>query len=116
MPTKLVDFLIDFKRIMTNGAGLNIIPRSKNYKTFLELGLNLENIREIILALSLVDYVKGPERDKDKPGEIWVFGKQVMQVEVYIKLKIALIGKEKIAKCISFHVAEFPIHYPNKRR
>jgi hypothetical protein len=32
--------------------------------------------------------------------------------EVYIKLKIAQVGKEKIAKCLSFHVAEYSLCFP----
>jgi hypothetical protein len=58
----------------------------------------------------------GPEPDKDKPGEIWKFGKLIEGIEVYIKLKIAQVGKEKIAKCISFHPAECPSLFSIKER
>ena len=34
--------------------------------------------------------------------------------EVYIKLKIAQVGEEKIAKCLSFHTPNFPLCYPYK--
>jgi len=34
--------------------------------------------------------------------------------EVYIKLKIADVGRGKIAKCISFHEAEFPLCFAFK--
>lgn len=91
-----------------------MVPRPKNQETIVALGLTLLNIREIILSLSVADYCHGPEKDRDKPGEIWVFGKQVQNKEVYIKLKIAHVGNEKIAKCISFHAAERPLRYPNK--
>jgi hypothetical protein len=48
------------------------------------------------------------------PGEIWEFGKRIGGNDVYIKLKIAQVGNDKIAKCISFHKAEFPLSYPLK--
>jgi hypothetical protein len=44
--------------------------------------------------------------------DIWVFGKQIGAEEIYIKLKIAQVGKEKIAKCLSFHAASLPLCYP----
>jgi hypothetical protein len=114
--TKLIDFLMEFKSIVTDGRGLDIIPRPKNNQTILELELTKENIKETILDLTTIDYVRGPEIDRDKPGEVWVFGREIAQQEVYIKLKITQVGLEKIAKCISFHIAEFPLRYPNKRR
>ncbi len=61
---------------------------------------------------SVENYCQGPEPDKDRPGHIWIFGKQVGSEEIYIKLKIAQVGKEKIAKCISFHTSDFPLCYP----
>ena len=46
------------------------------------------------------------------PGDIWEFGKVINGVEVYIKLKIADAACERIAKCISFHKAKFPLDFP----
>lgn len=100
---------------MTNGRGLDIIPRPLNNKTIRELELTKENVWEIILDLTILDYVRGPEIDRDKPGEMWIFGREIAKKEVYIKLKIAQVGLVKIAKCISFHIAEFPLRYPHKR-
>ena len=62
----------------------------------------------------MTDYCKGPQPDKDRPGDIWVFGKEIAGSEVYIKLKIAQAGTHKIAKCISFHAAEYPLGCPYK--
>jgi len=58
------------------------------------------------------DYHAGPLPDRDKPGEVWIFGKRIEENEVYIKLKIAHADREKIAKCISFHTAKKPLFYP----
>ncbi|MDP1716176.1 MAG: hypothetical protein Q8L41_15675 [Anaerolineales bacterium] len=100
---------------MTNGQrGLDIIPREENNQTIIELGLTRKNIEKEILELTAQDYCSGPEEDHTRPGVIWKFGKNIMQREIYIKLKIAEIGSEKIAKCISFHKANHRINYPLK--
>ena len=70
----VVDFLIEFKRLVTNGrGGLDIIPRPKNNQTILQLGLTRQNIRDLILDLAFEDYICGPEKDRDTFGELWVF-------------------------------------------
>jgi len=107
-------FLKKFKKIATKGRGIDFISRSKNIDSLLKLSLTKKNAREEILSLSVADYCGGPEPDKNKPGEIWEFGKLVEGKEVYIKLKIAQVGQEKIAKCLSFHVAEYALCFPLK--
>ena len=59
-------------------------------------------------------YCKGPEADRDRPGELWFFGKVIQDKGIYIKLKIADADGIKIAKCISFHIAEYPMSFPYK--
>jgi hypothetical protein len=106
------DFLLEFKRIVTTGRGLDIVNRRENIEALAKLGVTKKNLRDEIMTLSVENYCEGPEPDRDRPGDIWVFGKQVGTEEIYIKLKIAQVGKEKIAKCISFHTANFPLCYP----
>jgi len=106
-------FLKEFKAIATRG-GIYVVHRQKNQESLVKLGLTKRNCIDEILGLSLSDYCRGPEPDTDRPGEIWEFGKVILGKEVYIKLKIADTGKGKIAKCISFHLAEFPICFPFK--
>ena len=65
-----------------------------------------------LFSLSVDDYCHGPDDDRDRPGLIWVFGKRVEGMEIYIKLKLAEVGKEAIAKCLSFHPADFPLCFP----
>ena len=110
MLTDIRDFLIEFKESIKD-RGLHIIPRAKNNQTIRELGLTMSNIREIIFGLGVKDYSKGPELDRDKPGEVWVFGKQVDGKEIYIKLKLAIIEGVRTSKCISFHIADRPLRY-----
>lgn len=102
-------FLIEFKKIVTTGRGLDVVPRRQNIEALAELGLTKRNRRDEIMTLSVSDYCEGPEADRDKPGNIWIFGKRINEREVYIKLKIAHVGKERIAKCLSFHIATFPL-------
>jgi hypothetical protein len=78
------------------------------------MGLNKQTQKDEIFSLTVEDYVSGPNPDKDLPGQIWVFGKMIEGIEVYIKLKIDLTDKGKIAKCISFHSAEYELRYPYK--
>lgn len=108
------NFLKEFKEIASKGRGIDVIPRRENIENLAQLGLTKKNRNEEIMTLSLTNYCKGPEPDKDKPGEIWIFGKQVGNKEIYIKLKIAQVGEEKIAKCLSFHTPKFPLCYPYK--
>ena len=78
------------------------------------LGLTRKTVELEILSLSVVDYSSGPKADRDRAGEVWIFGKAINEHEIYIKLKIVEIEETKIAKCISFHEAEFSLTYPFK--
>ena len=48
----------------------------------------------------------------NKNGEMWVFGKDVKEREVYIKITLGYENGQTI--CISFHIAEHPLKYPFK--
>jgi hypothetical protein len=53
------------------------------------LGITIADAEATILSLIATDYVSGPEADHDScVGEIWVFGKRIDRVDVYIKLKL----------------------------
>ena len=114
MPDEIRQFLLEFKNIVTSGSGVELVPRRNIRPTLIELGLTKNNIEEILLSLSVTDYCKGPEADRDRIGELWFFGKVIQDKEIYIKLKIADVGGIKIAKCISFHIAEYPMSFPYK--
>lgn len=109
----LAVFLKEFK-LLVQSVGLYVINRVENQQSLADLGMTQENRKDLILSLTIQDYCSGPGADKDQPGEIWVFGKEVDCQEVYIKLKIADTGSMKIAKCISFHAARYPLIYPYK--
>ena len=70
--------------------------------------------RELIVKnISVQDYVDGPIIDElNKIREMWVFGKDVKEREVYIKITLGYENGQTI--CISFHIAEYPLIYPFK--
>ena len=108
----VAEFLKKFKRIATKVRGIDIVSRRKNLDSLAKLGLTKRNCKDEILNLSVGDYCAGPKPDKDRSGQIWEFGRRISGRDIYIKLKIAEVGQQKIAKCISFHVAEFPLCFP----
>lgn len=107
-------FLKEFKKIVSQSGNFYVVNRKKNRDALIELGLTRKNRKDEILTLSTTDYCSGPKPDKDMQGEIWEFGRRIGGKDIYIKLKIAQVGNDKIAKCISFHKAEFPLSYPLK--
>lgn len=109
---KIRTFLKEFKKFASSKRGIYLIPREESLKTLADLGLTKKNFKEIIMTLSVMDYCEGPKKDIDRSGEIWVFGKQIGGKEIYIKLKVAQVSGNKIAKCISFHPATFPLCFP----
>jgi hypothetical protein len=93
----------------------DVVPREENNKALLELDLTPKIRQEEIFSLTYQDFVKGPVEDRDMPGDIWEFGRQVEGTEIYIKLKLFTTKSGKrFAKCISFHKAKWPSTYPFK--
>ena len=87
--------------------------RGKNQKALEELEIVPSYRRVVIENLIVEDYVQGPVVDElNKLGEMWVFGKDIKEREVYIKIMLGGVGCQTI--CISFHMAERPLIYPFK--
>jgi hypothetical protein len=112
MSNEVKQFLLDFKQTATASSGIDLIPREGNMLTLSYLGITKKNFEEILLGLSVNDYCKGPIADDSKPGELWEFGKNIDGEEVYIKLKV--VKELNLAKCISFHIAKYPMRYSFK--
>ena len=64
------DFLLEFKKIMVAGRGLDIVNRRENIDAMAKLGFTKKNLKEEILTLSVENYCEGPEPDKDRPGYV----------------------------------------------
>lgn len=85
--------------------------RGKNRQTLEELEIVPMYRRVVIESLVAEDYVQGPVVDElNRFGEMWVFGKDVKEREIYIKIMLGCEGSQTI--CISFHIAEHPLTYP----
>lgn len=87
--------------------------REKNKETLRLLEISPLQREVIVKNLQVQDYVEGPIIDVlNKEGEMWVFGKDVKEREVYIKITLGYENGQTI--CISFHIAEKPLVYPFK--
>lgn len=87
--------------------------RQKNRDALLQLDISPLQRELIVKNLLVQDYVEGPVVDAlNKDGEMWVFGKDVKDREVYIKITLGYENGQTI--CISFHIAEHPMRYPFK--
>jgi hypothetical protein len=66
--------------------------------------------------LSIENYCSGPNPDYNstEKGAIWIFGIKEYGMMIYIKLKIAYAYNHEIAKCLSFHPAEYSLNFPYK--
>lgn len=111
----VAQFLREVKELISTGRNFIFVPRPENNNTLLKLGLTWTVFIMELIGLSVVDYCSGPDPDLDRPGDVWMFGKEINGHEVYIKLKIFYLGPEKYAKCISFHEAEQPNKYPFRK-
>ena len=116
---EIAEFLQDMKQaIVDKTAGyttLDLVPRPKNLSTLTKLGFVLDDVKNTILGLSVTDYCEGPIQDHSVKGDCWIFGKVILEGEVYIKLKIACFGSTnplRVVRIISFHIAETSLCYP----
>ena len=116
--TAVRDFLLEVKNTITkppcNWQTWVLIPRKENRDCISELEFNSQDVRDVILGLSVTDYCEGPVQDRDKIGDFWVFGKVISDREVYIKLKLASLSELKLVRVVSFHKASRPLCYPYK--
>jgi len=107
-------FLLDLKYAIQDGNVILVTHRSENEETLLKLGYTPKNAIDELLGLTFMDYHKGPELDESsgKPGDVWIFGKKVQEVEVYIKIRLVSTKKYTTGVCISFHEAHYKMVYP----
>ena len=108
----ILAFLKDFKELMGQGHYM-VMNHYKNIQTLNDLGITARIRDGFILSLSLGHYCCGPCPDELRPGHYWVFGKNLGEIEIYIKLKIVTFpnGNER-GVCISFHPSEYPLNFP----
>lgn len=99
---EIVHFLLDFKRAIQAGRW-SIVQRRAEYAQ--ETEMSVAGVKLILLSLTPDEYVKGPDADRDRPGEyLWIFHRQDGdRPYFYIKLKVW----QGRAKVISFHRTRF---------
>lgn len=108
-------FLTEMKKALQEHS-FHLQDRSKNLKTMAALGYTISDIKNTLLNLTVQDYVKGPEPDRDPnySGDFWFFGVETQKINLYIKLKL-IDSHEKRVLCLSFHEEEWPQKYPFKK-
>jgi len=85
--------------------------RDNNIQTLADLEMKTAEVKDIVLSLTPLDYVRGPIKDRKMVGDLWEFGKEVKGQEVYIKLKLTGDLKSQNVRVLSFHFPERPINY-----
>ncbi|MCR4889666.1 MAG: hypothetical protein K5979_10905 [Ruminococcus sp.] len=110
------------KKLKDEGTnGFSLIKNRKNEEKDLKftnvyclntLEYDDEDVMNEILNLKVTDYYENVfDRNGEKPDVLHIFIKEIINKQVYIKLKIKEIGERDIVLCISFHFAE---HYISK--
>ncbi len=92
------------------------LRRAENEKTIRELGLTNEQVKEVICSLTVEYYSSGPTPHHHTTDLVWIFGKQIKNREVYVKILISETNDPgeliDTVFCQSFHFAKHDIHYP----
>lgn len=106
------DFNIERNMIIVKSSK-DEIEYSTSY-AMLDLEYDSYDIVERLEELTISEYSETlVDRDDDKPPLLFVFGKDINNKLIYIKLKI----KEEITKkilCLSFHYAKYDMEFPYK--
>ena len=91
-------------------------PRGKNLDALAELDITPIQRIAYLMNLKVEDYCSGPNKDTYDPSKpnYYEFGIPIHGREVYIKISLGL--PNKMADCMSFHPAEYPIVYPLKTK
>lgn len=106
------DFLIKLRLKLNIYGYVFSRERTENKETMKELGISMLNVKDILSELKKEDYSEGPKDDQEEGGDIWVFGKEIDNKEIYIKLNLGKENRKVI--CYSFHFAKSKMNLPNK--
>ena len=88
--------------------------RAKNTQAIFDLEITSNERKKIIEQLTVEDFSQGPLEDKAYMGsDLWVFGKRVKGLEVYIKISMGSSRSTSVI-CISFHESEHEMKSPLK--
>ena len=90
--------------------GIFYLDRDKNEEALKALGITPKARDEIVRQLQSDDYVE--TLSADFFNEMWVFGRDMEGMELYIKIALGQPNNRTI--CLSFHIAEHQIKYAFK--
>jgi hypothetical protein len=104
LPTsdEVAHFLEVFKVKVNTFEVIFLNERPKNsVQTLFAVGFSPANRRALLLDLKVADYAQGPLTDVRTGLPLWIFGRRVNQIDLYIKIHMGLTGKPAV--CVSFH-------------
>jgi hypothetical protein len=85
-------------------------PKFTNTYCLTALEYDEEDVMREIMSLQVSNYYESVfDRESKQPDTLHVFVKEIINKQVYIKIKIKEIGDNDIVLCISFHFAEHHI-------
>ena len=122
---EVIEFLNELKSILQNkefniDESLMIIKsKKKNGKvqystpyTLVDLDYDANDVAERLKELTIKEYSETLiDKDDVNPPLLFVFGKNINNKQVYIKLKIKS-NQKKYVLCVSFHYAEEKMLFP----
>ena len=104
---EVLNFLFQFKKLAGNmGRNTELAERGKNFQTIIKLNLTILRAKEILLTLTYKNYISGPYKREDGPGNLWEFILVLDGNAIYIKLCDDFSNCFPL--CISFHEPEKP--------
>ena len=109
-------FLLSVKFAIQRGNWTFSTVRKKNMDTLTTLGMGFHDVKNEILALSVVNYCSGPMKDPEMGGDVWVFGRKIEEEEIYIKLKLIGDYRDQRVAVLSFHPPKRPLAYYFKHK
>src|SRR5271165_1077303 len=99
-------FLMDAKRLIAEGK-VRFAPKEKNLACLLALGITHKDRLETLEALTPDDFCHMHDEDS-----AWVFARFISEKQIYIKLRVRQSTRSgDYLLCISFHEAEYELHY-----
>lgn len=118
-PKDVKKFLFQLKDVL-NDPNFNIendlflIGRAENKSTLIDLEYDLDDVAKILSELNIQNYSETLfDEGNENPPLLFVFGKEISEKEVYIKIKVRTEPERKIV-CVSFHWAQHTMLYPYK--
>lgn len=110
----ITSFLEEFDNHLKEGNYL-LVKRVRTDQTLTSLEFTTKNLLQELVTLTIEDFSSGPEPNDDFDGYVMIFGKNICGQEIYIKIATTdQTGVTRMAVCISFHDADYPLKYPYK--